>query len=394
MRSSALHSSLKLHYSQPIEIASAKGSSITSTDGTEYLDCYNNVFPLGHGDPNIAEIAKKQILTSLLNTRYSHSVVNEYAEKLLKTFPEHMRDGKVFFVNSGSEANDLAIRLARAHTPAGIIATLSNSYHGTTNIVSCLSELKHYSSPNEIDGAPLFDKFMIMDIGHINDLENQYDLSNVSAVIAESIQGCGGHNVIALKELFDKVRTHSKLHRKPVCIVDEVQVGFGRSGKMWGFEWDSNCRPDIVTLGKPMGNGIPVSAVVCTKDVADSFEGEYFNTFGGNPLACAVGNHVLDMVLEKNLSQKSHDIGEYFRNRMQDESYVQEIRGKGYFIGIVFTPPIYAENVCEVLKEKYHILTGAYGPVLRLKGPLTISFDEMDRVIDSIKEIARDELKE
>lgn len=405
MRNS-LHDSLKLHYSKPIQIKSTKGSKVISEDGIEYLDCYNNVFVLGHANEQIANIAKEQILTSLLNTRYYHKIVEEYAETLLSTFPEPLKSGKVFFVNSGSEANDLAIRLALSHVPGGNIITLKNSYHGTTSVCDSISDLDHYTS----DGNRTSNNNVVV-VDHKN-LNCEFDEHlKVSAIIAEPIQGCGGHSVVPLKKLFNKFRkTSNEVSRttslvNPVCIVDEVQTGFGRTGEMWGFEWSDGCNPDIVTLGKPMGNGVPIGAVVCTKEVASSFKGEYFNTYGGNPLSCAIGLYVLRTIVDEKLYCKALLIEDLFKDELRGLKGIKEVRGYGYFIGIIFedldvltthtstrsssqTP---AQFVCEVLKQDYHILTRAYGDVLRLKGPLTTSFQDLKRVISAIKDILNKE---
>lgn len=305
-------SSLYTHYEEPLVLERGAFQYLYDQSGATYLDCVNNVCQWGHCHPQVVRPAQKQIAKLNTNSRYVHEPMSELAERLTETMPEGL--DTVFFVNSGSEANDLAARLARAFTGNHDMVVVDRAYHGNSSLATDIS-------PNRIDrpGRPGLPKHVrkteCPDLyrGKFRDSDptatDKYlgDLRGVvsdmqgigrapAAFFAESLVGTGGQIVYPegyLKGVYKAVRTAGG-----ICIADEVQVGFGRTGNhMWCFETQSVV-PDIVTMDKPMGNGHPMAAVVTRREIAEAFDNgiPYFNTFGGNPVSCATGLAVLDVL--------------------------------------------------------------------------------------------------
>lgn len=303
--------------SDPLKIVRASGQYMYDEEGHQYLDCINNVCHVGHSHPAVVEAGYKQMKELNTNNRYLHDNIVKLAQRLTATFPEKLCH--VYMCNSGSEANDLALRLARHYTKGIDVITLDHAYHGH---VTSTMDISPYKLKTNIDGmhpmpthvhvAPCPDTYRGKyrdNQYHGQDLGKKYadevkDLIDgvqakgrqVSCFIAESMQSCGGQIVYPPGYL---KRIYSDIHEAGgVCIADEVQVGFGRVGShFWAFE-PQGVVPDIVTMGKPMGNGHPVSAVVTTEEISEAFKQsgmKYFNTFGGNPVSCAVSLAVLDV---------------------------------------------------------------------------------------------------
>ena len=348
---------LSISYREPLHMLEAKGQFFYDDQGRKYLDCVNNISHVGHSNKFVHDALVSQNLKLNTNTRYLYNIINEYSDRLLKTFPKQLN--KIFFVCTGSEANDLALRIAKNYTKAQNVLVMDNAYHGHTNSLIDLSPYKFNSKggegkkdyvhvlrmPDEIRGkwTKQNNKWINKYIDEAKEIINKHfnKKNSLSSFFFESILGCGGQIELPkgyLKNIFKLVRQKNAL-----CIADEVQTGFGRVGSnFWAFQ-EHGIVPDIVTLGKPMGNGHPIAAVVTTKKIADTFNNgmEYFNSFGGNPVSCAVGNAVLDVIEKDNLQKNSKVVGDYFIKKLKNiqkkfPNFISKISGKGLFIGIDF----------------------------------------------------------
>uniref|UniRef100_A0A9J7Y3B5 Ethanolamine-phosphate phospho-lyase n=1 Tax=Cyprinus carpio carpio TaxID=630221 RepID=A0A9J7Y3B5_CYPCA len=377
--------SCKVFFSHdPIKIVRARGQYMYNEKDEKYLDCINNVAHVGHCHPDVVEAGAKQMELLNTNSRFLHDNLVLYAQRLQATLPEKL--SVCYFVNSGSEANDLALRLAWQYTGHKDIITLENAYHGH---VSSLIDISPY-------------KFHQMAVA-----EPSQHVHVIAAFIAESLQSCGGQ-VIPPVGYFQKVAQHVR-NAGGVFIADEVQVGFGRVGThFWGFQLQGeDFVPDIVTMGKPIGNGHPMSCVITTREVAESFMSsgmEYFNTFGGNPVSCAIGLAVLDVIEKEDLQGNALHIGSYLTQLLDDlkkrHLLVGDVRGRGLFIGLDLvrnrdkrTPATAeAQDVIYRLKEQ-RILLSADGPhrnVLKFKPPMCFSREDAELVVEKIDQILTD----
>ena len=408
-RFKSLNPIYSVSYKKPIYMERAAFQYMFDKYGNSYLDAYNNIPHVGHSHPRVVEAGQKQMAKLNTNTRYLYDQINEYSANLLSYFPKTL--SKVFFVNSGSAATDLAIRLARNFTGKKKIAVVEHGYHGNTQAGI---EISHYKfggkggkgiSENTVC-FPIPDvyrgKFRFENAGFsyaknaIQKINNSDE--NIAAFIAEPIVGCGGQVPLAfgyLKEIYAKIRKQGG-----ICISDEVQTGFGRLGNFfWGFE-QHEVVPDIVILGKPMGNGQPMGAVVCIDEIAEAFNNgmEFFSSFGGNPVSCAIGQAVLDVIEEEKLQQNAKIVGDYYlqqlRKLQQKYECIGDVRGSGLFIGFEFVKDRItlkpdtelANRVKNKLREK-NILVGTDGPydnVIKSKPPLCFTKENVDEVINAV----------
>ena len=419
-----ISNNLSISYDEPIHILEAKDQFFFDENGRKYLDCVNNISHVGHSNLEVHEALVSQNLKLNTNTRYLYQIINEYSEKLLKTFPKKLN--KIFFVCTGSEANDLALRIAKNYTKANHFLVMDNAYHGHTNSLIDLSPYKFKGKggggkkdyvhvlrmPDEIRGKWTKENSKWIE----NYIEEAKELVNnnfnhkklLASFFFESILGCGGQVVLPknyIKEICKIVRKHNAL-----CIADEVQTGFGRVGNnFWAFE-EHEIIPDIVTLGKPMGNGHPISAVVTTKKIADSFNNgmEYFNSFGGNPVSCAVGNAVLDVIKNKSLQQNAKLVGNYFINILEKlkrefPNFISKISGRGLFIGIdliengklLHPNPKLATKLINDLRNKGILLStdGPFNNVIKIKPPLVFTKENANQVFIEIRSFLINENK-
>ncbi|ODM95367.1 Ethanolamine-phosphate phospho-lyase [Orchesella cincta] len=424
LRKRHIGASCKLFFKHdPIKIVRAEGQYMYDEKDRPYLDCINNVAHVGHCHPTVVQAGVEQMSVLNTNSRFLHDNLVMCAKRLTSLFPSPL--SVCFFVNSGSEANDLALRLARAHSKHHDVITLDHAYHGH---VTSLIEISPYKF-NQIGGggkadhvhvAPCPDSYRgkYRDTDHgLDELGRKYaeDVKhiiakardggrNIAAFISESLQSCGGQVILPpgyLKNVYRYVREAGG-----VCIADEVQVGFGRVGKhWWAFQLQGeDVIPDICTVGKPMGNGHPVAAVITTPEVAQSFANtgvEYFNTYGGNPVSCAIANAVLDVIEKDNLREKATRIGNYLMNilrqLMDKHPIIGDIRGIGLFIGIDLVKdresrePATAEaqHIISRMKQEF-ILLSADGPhrnILKIKPPMVFSQKDADRVVATLDEV-------
>ncbi|HET6550256.1 MAG TPA: aminotransferase class III-fold pyridoxal phosphate-dependent enzyme, partial [Solirubrobacter sp.] len=376
-RRSVMSRALSLAYELPLHIVRGEGAYLYDADGREYLDLVNNVAHVGHCHPRVVEAGARQMAVLNTNTRYLHGSVVDYARRLAATLPDPLH--VCFFVNSGSEANDLALRLATAHTGREDVVVLDHAYHGHLRSTIALSPYKFRDArPPRTHVAAL-----PTEPGALESLKAQLD--SPAAFFAEPIQGCGGQIVYPdgyLRDAFAAVRDAGG-----VCVADEVQTGFGRVGEhFWAFEL-SGVVPDIVTMGKPIGNGHPLGAVVTTPEIAASFVTgmEYFNTFGGNPVSAEIGLAVLDVIADERLQAHALELGARLKAGMPG----LEVRGHGLFLGVEMSSREQAQAVKERLKAR-GILISTDGPnddVLKIKPPLAISADDCDRFIDALCDV-------
>ena len=417
LRSEHLGGNLSISYHKPLKIVRGIGQYLISDDGQAYVDGVNNVCHVGHCHPHVVSAAYRQLSVLNTNTRYLSDNIIEYSRRLLETFPESL--SVCFFVCSGSEANELALRMARTYTGRQDIITVDGAYHGNTQALIDISPYKHDGPGGK--GAPPWVHKVVMPDGYRGPHKGtgpdagacyagyvkkaieaiQSEDRDPAAFICESIMGCGGQLILPdqyLKEAFRFVREAGG-----VCIVDEVQVGFGRVGsRFWAFE-TQNIVPDIVTLGKPMGNGHPLAAVITTPEIADAFANgmEYFNTFGGNPVSCAIGMAVLDVIQNERLQENAFKVGERLLNNFKpliDKfPLVGDVRGLGLFVGIELVKDReklnpageHALYISNRMKD-YGFLISTDGPdhnVLKLKPPIVFSEKNADDLAEALEAV-------
>ena len=412
-RRNNLSEALSLSYREPIVMGRGVGQYLFDIYGTRYLDAVNNVPHVGHCHPHVLQSGQHAAAVLNTNTRYLYPEITNYAERLLATFPEPI--SVAFFVNSGSEANDLALRLAWSHTRRKNIAVLNHAYHGNLTALIDLSPYKH-DGPGGLGNPPWVHKLSMPDglRGEFRRDEPNYGQKyaeqinqaiadadkdgGIAAFLCESILGCGGQVELPegyLQAVYREVRANGG-----ICIADEVQTGFGRVGShFWAFELQQVV-PDIVTLGKPAGNGHPLGVVVATQEVAKSFVTgmEYFNTFGGNPVSCAIGNAVLDVIENEALQTHALETGAYLKQNLEslktNHPIIAEVRGKGLFLGIELVTcreslapaQNQASYVAERMKQR-GILLSTDGPchnVLKIKPPMVFNRDNADQLVDAL----------
>jgi 4-aminobutyrate aminotransferase-like enzyme len=412
-RRKILGPSLSLSYARPLTILRGRGVWLHDAGGRPYLDCVNNVCHVGHGHPRVVEAISRQAATLNTNTRYLHPAILDYAGRLAALFADPL--GVCFFVNSGSEANELAIRMARAHTGRRDVITLDRAYHGNTQALVDVSPCKCEGPggtglPEWVRKAPSPDPYRGIHRGEGSGRGYAEEIARIcremvddgrppALLIAEAIQGCGGQIVPPegfLREAFDLVRAAGG-----VAIADEVQIGLGRVGShWWGFE-AQGAIPDIVTLGKPIGNGHPLGAVVTTREIAASFANgmEYFSTFGGNPVAMAAGMAVLDVIEGEGLRVRAERVGAFLMAGLRDLATrceaIGEVRGMGLFIGVEMVTDRALRSPDGVAAARLvegavadGILLSTDGPdqnVIKIKPPLVFSEDDARALLWSME---------
>ncbi len=421
IRRKYLNPNMSVSYQQPLKIVRGSGQYLFDDNGIRYLDMVNNVCHVGHCHPRVVAAGTEQMRTLNTNTRYLHDLLAEYTLRLTAAFPDPLE--VCFFACTGTEANDLAIRLARAATGGRDIICVEHAYHGHSPALIDISPYKHGSAGGE--GAPEYVRTApVPDIyrglyreddqhagqhyaQHVSNICDSLDNSDrkLSAFFCESLLGCGGQIILPdgyLKAAYQAVRQHGG-----ICVADEVQVGFGRVGThMWAFE-QQGVVPDIVTLGKPIGNGHPISAVITTRKIADAFMNgmEYFNTFGGNPVSCAIGLAVMDVIDEEHLQQHALATGGYLLEQLYQlqpaHELIGDVRGAGLFIGIELVSDRHsrqpaANRAEEVVEKMRHrgVLLSTDGPdhnVIKIKPPMPFNkadadlfLTEFDAVLNAI----------
>lgn len=407
-RNKVLGPAYRLFYEKPLHLVRGEGVFLYDTAGTQYLDAYNNVASLGHCHPRVVEAITKQ--TAILNThtRYLHEGIIEYAEELTATFPNEL--SQTMFTCTGSEANDLAFRIARFVTGGtGVIAT-ELAYHGLTSAVAEFSpslgesvtlgaHVRTVPAPDSYRHSPedMAQKFGA-DVKHaIADMKRHG--IKPALLIVDTIFSSDG--IFAGPKGFLKPAIDAIHEAGGLFIADEVQPGFGRTGEaMWGFQ-RHGVMPDMVTLGKPMGNGYPMAGIVMKPEVIAEFgpQARYFNTFGGNPIAAAAGKAVLDTIKIEGLQQNALEVGRYlmdgFSNLGGPQSVIGDVRGSGLFIGVEIVSDTATKKpdaaltsrIVNGLRER-HVLISASGPnanVLKIRPPLVFAREHADLFLDKFK---------
>ncbi|CAN7994226.1 unnamed protein product [Ixodes hexagonus] len=404
----------------PLKIVRGQGQYMYDECGNEYLDCINNVAHVGHCHPHVVKAGAEQMSQLSTNSRYLHDNLVLYAQRLTNYFPNKL--SVCYFVNSGSEANDLAMRLARCYTKNKDIICLDSAYHGHLQSTTAISPYKFnhimgWQKKKSVHVAPLpctyRGKYRASDhpgedlgLKYAQEVLNIINLAHsdgrrIAAFICESLVSCGGQ--LPLPENY--LRNTYKYVREAggVCIADEVQTGFGRIGKhMWGFQLQGeDVCPDIVALGKPIGNGHPIAMVVTTKEIARSFEAqgaEYFNTYGGNPVSVAIAAAVLDVIENEKLQQHAEDVGNYLINSLKElqqrHQLIGDVRGHGLFVGVELVldrntrePATEEASLLSLrLKEQRILLSteGKYGNVLKFKPPMVFTQANVDCVVEKL----------
>ncbi len=422
LRREHLGRSLSVSYRRPLHVVRGSMQYLYDADGRRYLDTVNNVPHVGHQHPRVVRAAQRQAAVLNTNTRYLHEEIVRFAEELCATLPPEL--SVCHFVNSGSEANELALRLARTYTGARDMVVVETGYHGNTTGCIEISSYKFagpggqgapdhvqvaampdlYRGPSREDDPAAGEKYADL-VGDAVARIRQAG-RGVAGFICEGILSCGGQIVLPagyLARAFRHVREAGGL-----CIVDEVQVGFGRVGEaFWAFELQGpGAVPDILTLGKPIGNGHPLGAVITTPAVAEAFATgmEYFNTFGGNPVSCAVGREVLRVIREENLQAHALRVGRHLlaglRELQREFPVVGDVRGHGLFLGFELvtdparrTPaPAHAAYLANRMRD-LSVLMSTDGPdhnVIKIKPPLPFHEDDAAFLLETLRRVLRE----
>jgi 4-aminobutyrate aminotransferase-like enzyme/Ser/Thr protein kinase RdoA (MazF antagonist) len=418
-RNEILGKNLSISYRRPLKIVRGWMQYLYDETGRAYLDVYNNVPLVGHSHPRVVRAAQEQLALLNTNTRYLHDNIVRYAERLTRLLPEPLR--VCYFLNSGSEANELALRMARAHTKREDIIVLEHAYHGHTSTLIDISPYK-FNGPGGsgrkpwVHVAPIADDYRgayrrddanagVKYAQHVAEILERLrkEGRSTAAFIAETLPSVAGQIVFPrnyLAEAYRRVRAAGG-----ICVADEVQVGFGRLGThFWGFE-TQGAVPDIVVLGKPIGNGFPLAAVITTREIAASFDNgmEFFSTFGGNPVATAAGLAVLDVLEDEKLQANALRVGNCLIAKLKElqkrYGLIGDVRGSGLFLGVDFVrdratrepATEQAAYIANRLRD-LGVLTGTDGPhhnVIKLRPPLMFSEADADlftTTLDSILE--------
>ncbi len=409
--------SQRAYYRRPMNLVRGRGTWLYDDAGLAYLDSLNNVTHVGHCEPRVTAAAHRQMRKLNTNSRFIYEGIASYAERLAATLPAPLE--VVFLVCTGSEANDLALRIARQVTGRQDVVVLDGAYHGNTGVVTGISP-NRYKGPGGTGAPPTTHEVPIPDryrgaYGYDDPdagIKFAADAARVidgtcadghppATLIAESLMGTAGNIVLPdgyLAATFAAARAAGAL-----CISDEVQVGVGRMGdSFWGFEL-GGVIPDIVTMGKPLGNGHPLAAVVTTRAIADAFDTgmKYFNTFGGNPVSCAVGQSVLDIVQQDGLQAHARELGAYFLAQLTElksrHQLIGDVRGQGLYLGVelvrdpVTKQPAAAEAsiVTELMKERGVITfpNGVHDNVLKIKPPMVFQRRHVDLYAHVLDEV-------
>ncbi|HVA56275.1 MAG: aminotransferase class III-fold pyridoxal phosphate-dependent enzyme [Gemmatimonadaceae bacterium] len=411
---------LSLAYRAPLKLVRGWKQYLFDDSGRQYVDAYNNVPHVGHAHPRVVRAAYDQMRVLNTNTRYLNDVVVEYADRLVATLPAPL--GVCYFTNSATEANDLALRLARAYTGARDLIVLEAAYHGNSSTLIDISPYKHAGpggagAPPWVHVAPIPDDFRgpfrradphagARYAARVGELAEGVRAAGrpLCGFIAETCPSVGGQ-ILPPAGYFSEAYRHVRA-AGGVCIADEVQTGLGRLGAHWWAFEAHGVVPDIVVMGKPLGNGHPLAAVVTTRAIADAFDNgmEYFNTFGGNTVSCAVGLAVLDVMRDEGLQDHARRVGERLlaglRPLADRYELVGDVRGSGLFLGVelvrdrVTLEPAAAEAayVANRLRER-GILLGTDGPyhnVVKIRPPMPFDEHDADLLVEEVDQVLRE----
>ncbi|MFJ5296550.1 aspartate aminotransferase family protein [Pseudomonas sp. NPDC088368] len=401
-REHALGASYRLFYEEPFAPVRGEGVWLFDQNGTPFLDAYNNVASVGHCHPAVVRAIAEQSAQLNTHTRYLHPAIVDYAEDLLSEFPESLNN--LTMTCTGSEANDLALRIARCHSGGTGILVTRWAYHGVT---SALAEI----SPSLATGLPTANHVRLLDP------PDSYRGNRFVASVKAALADMRAHGIQPAALMVDSIfssdgvfsPSNGELAAAAQCvreagglyIADEVQPGFGRTGaQRWGFQHDAVI-PDLVTLGKPMGNGHPVAGVVGRSALFDQFgrQQRYFNTYGGNPVSCKAAHAVLGVLRDENLQANARDVGGYLKRGLQALAerfeVIGDVRGEGLFIGVElvedrstqFPATRIAAATVNGMRRK-QVLISATGPaanVLKIRPPLVFQRNHADLLLERLE---------
>lgn len=397
-RERMLGPSYRLFYERPVHLVRGQGTRVYDADGDCYLDAYNNVVSVGHCHPHVVDAVSRQLATLNTHTRYLHTGIVDYSERLLATMPDEI--DQVMFACTGSEVNDLALRVAEMHTGATGVIITTDAYHGNTAAVTAISPSiggetaigKHVRTIRPPDSyrtpaAELADRFAGDVAAAIADLKSAG--AGLSCLIVDTIFSSDGiySDPSVLAPTVELVRAAGG-----VFIADEVQPGFARTGEaMWGF-LRHRVVPDLVTMGKPMGNGLPIAAMAGRPQVLEAFARgvPYFNTFGGNPVTVAAAGAVLDVIEDEKLMANAAEVGGRLRRELteltRDHPRIGEVRGAGLYIGVEMisetgdSDRAGARQMVNAMRERRVLISvcGHDGNVLKIRPPLVFSDSDVD----------------
>ncbi len=400
----------RLFYERPLQFDRGEGVWLYTPSGEAYLDAYNNVTSLGHCHPHVVGAITRQAARLATNTRYLHDSVLTYAEKLLATFPPEL--GHLMYTCTGSDANDLAVRIAQAHTGGTGIIVTETAYHGVTQAVAAFSPSlganinlgahvrtvpapDSYRSPTGNVGA----EFVMAVQGAIDDLRHHGVTPSI--LICDSLFSSDG--VLSEQPGFLQGAVDAIHRAGGLYIADEVQPGFARTGQaMWGFQ-RHGVLPDIVTLGKPMGNGFPVAGVVVRPEVIEKFgrTARYFNTYGGNAVAAEAAMAVLEVIETEGLQENAKAVGAYLRAGVEDlatrHPAIGDVRGAGLFLGVEIVSDRAektadsqkASRIVNGLRDERVLISacGAQANILKIRPPLIFTGQNADFLIDALDRV-------
>ena len=405
-----------LFYHDPVHLVRGEGVYLFDDAGNRFLDCYNNVPSVGHCNPRVTSALCDQAKRLNTHTRYLHESVIDYAEQLAATLPDPLE--VCFFTCTGTEANELAMRLARTATQQRGAVVMEYSYHGNSTLIAELSTAgtapdrrpshvvaveppNTYRGPFRLEEREAGKKYasLVRDATETLKGRNEGIVAFLCDAIFDSQGGLEAPGDY-FEHAYQAVRAAGGL-----CIADEVQAGFARTGTMWGFE-HYGVVPDIVTFGKPAGNGHPVAGVVTTRSIAERFadSGFYFNTFGGNPVSAVVGQAVLDEIAEKELVAHAAEVGRHLRSHLetlgQQHELVGNVRGRGLYqaIELVSDPESLepaaeqARRIPDAMKDRGVLLglSGRFGNVLKIRPPLVFAKEDADHLANILEEVLRE----
>jgi len=412
-RARLLGPAYRLFYEAPLHPVRGEGVWLDAADGKRYLDAYNNVASVGHCHPHVVEAIARQAGVLNTHTRYLHEGVLDYAERLLATMPAAL--GHAMFTCTGSEANDLAMRIAKAHTKAEGLIVTRFAYHGVTESIAQASPSlgRFVQLGRAVRTVPPPDSYRVPPAE-----QGKAFAAGVRAAIAD----LQAHGVRPAALMVDTVFSSDGIFTDPagflteavdaireaggIFIADEVQPGLGRTGDaFWGFMRHPGLVPDIVTMGKPLGNGHPLAGLAVRPAVLAAFAREcrYFNTFGGNPVSMAAGMAVLDVVEREGLMANAQRVGLHLRAGLsklaERHALIGDVRGAGLFVGLELVTdrqartPATAETVRVVngLRERQVLLsaTGEHANTLKIRPPLVFSEAHADLLVETLDEVLR-----
>ncbi|BBY64838.1 aspartate aminotransferase family protein [Mycolicibacterium helvum] len=388
----------RLFYQRPVHLVRGEGTRLYDADGACYLDAYNNVASVGHCHPHVVEAVNRQLSTLNTHTRYLHGGIVDYSQRLLDTMPEQI--DQVMYACTGSEANDLALRVAEMHTGATGVIVTSDAYHGNTAAVTAISPSIGGATVlgQHVRAIPPPDSYRITS----GELAARFT-DDVVAAIADLTAAGVGFSALIVDTIFSSDGIYpdpsvlapavAAVHRAGgVFIADEVQPGFARTGEaMWGF-LRHGVVPDLVTMGKPMGNGLPIAAMAARSDILDAFAREvpYFNTFGGNPVTVAAAAAVLDVIEDEKLMRNAGEVGTQLRTELArlgaEHPRIGDVRGTGLYVGVEVIAETGAPDragaraLVNAMRERRVLISvcGRDGNVLKIRPPLVFSSSDVD----------------